>query len=173
MIKIQAPQDAFISKSSYELPIEHTSQLYLSYVMYVRSYLNEHSPLLKKSVRGRIRELGAWPPEINDHPSIRNCLSASVFQILVCFQGTSNLTANSVFKLKEYKLEDVYVGWKLVDVLRLTSAQKKKARNTGALIDHGLSHYIMPQKGGGEEPIGERFSEHNVVRFLENMEDPE
>lgn len=153
--------------------MENTSQPYLSYIMYLRSYLNEHSPLLKKSVRARIQELGGWPPEINDHASIRNCLSASVFQILVAFEGTSNLTANTVFKLKEYKLEDIYIGWKLVHVLRRTSAQKRKARKTGALIDFNLSHYIMPQKAGGEEPIGERSVESNVVRFLDNAEDSE
>ena len=167
VIKLHASQEAAVSKRSYELPMEHTTQPYLSYTMYLRSYLNEHSPLLKKSVRARIQELGGWPPEINDHASIRHCLSPSVFQILVSFEGTSDLTASTVFKLQEYKLEDIYIGWKLVEVMRLTSVQKKKARKTGVLLDHKLIQYIMPQRSGGEESIGDRKSESNIVRFLE------
>jgi hypothetical protein len=156
-------------KITYELPIEPEEDPYMTHVMSFRSYLDEHSPLLNRSTRDQINELGGWPADINDHSSIRACLSKSVFQIALSFEATSNLTAQPVFRVDVFKMEDIYIGWRMANVLRLTAESKGTGgvhAASGAHVDHTRVHMIAPQKGGGEEPIGERNVERNILKFM-------
>lgn len=50
-----------------------------------RHILDETSPLLKPTVRNQCRELGCWPPDINNHEKIRHCLSPDVNAIVSCY----------------------------------------------------------------------------------------
>lgn len=47
-----------------------------------RHVLDGTSPLLKPDIRKQIKDLGVWPPELNDHDKIRGCLSPEVHAIV-------------------------------------------------------------------------------------------
>mmetsp|Transcript_9192 Transcript_9192/g.13094 ORF Transcript_9192/g.13094 Transcript_9192/m.13094 type:complete len:196 (+) Transcript_9192:39-626(+) len=173
-----------IVTETYDAPIDFQTYPYLAKAVDLRSVLNQHSPLLTESVRERIKEMGGshWPPEYNSHETIRRCLDKSIFQILIKFEGTSHLTCGQVFALHQYRLEDIYIGWKFANVLRLSAndddgchskkVRKKRNKNvTGITVDHHMIHFIMPQKGGGHEPVGDRPIERNLLRFLESTQD--
>jgi hypothetical protein len=70
-----------------------------------RHVLNEHSPLLKTSVRERIQKMGGWPSDLNEHSHIRACLSESLEGVAVMLTGTSNMTGDAIFKTERYSMD--------------------------------------------------------------------
>jgi hypothetical protein len=91
-----------------------TLPFFLKGAWYFRHVLNELSPLLKPSVRERIQEMGGWPSDLNEHGSIRSCLSESVEGVEVMLTGTSNMTGADIFKTQTYCLE-VSIVFKYID----------------------------------------------------------
>jgi len=176
-----SPEEQGAAVTTYDLPIESPELPLFIHGWVVRSILNEHSPVLKESIREKIVELGGWPSDVNDPESIRESLSLDLFSVFIGFTGTSNLTASTVSTLKVYKPQDIYIGWRFAKVVALTidTAQTTKAKmmhlikrkknikgRFGVRIDHKLVHHISPQTGGGNEPIGDRRSEENILQFL-------
>jgi hypothetical protein len=135
---------------------------------YLRHTLDQYSPLLKPSIRRVVREAGGWPTYLNDHDKIRKCLAADIFSLGIIFSGTSNMTASSCFKTYEYKMEDIYIGWRFVPIAYVDSADREDDSLKGRQVkfDRSLVHDIIPQHGGGAEPLGDRDSEHNLLKFL-------
>lgn len=122
----------------------------------VRHVLNEKSALLKASVRHRIAETGHWPSDMNSYSKIRDCISNKVQEIIVIFNGTSNLTAESVFKSVTYKPQDIYVGWQFARMHYLRDSGKS---GFDIQVDPDLLHDIVPQEEGGCEPLGKDRAE--------------
>lgn len=146
--------------------------------------MNENSPLLKESVRERIKENGGeWPSDLNDWRRIRDCLSDKVEFIAVIMKGTSSLTSNDIFKTIQYSMEvrssphigftnkhayfiishflkshhpgkDIYIGYKFVEIGYFNCPDPKHDLAHSVGYDLSLVHDIKPQSGGGNEPLG-------------------
>ena len=114
-------------------------------VWFGRHPLDENSLLLSELARDKIRQNnGYWPPEWNNHSDIRDNLHFR--HMLVCFSGTSNANATSVYAQKVYDLVDVNVGYRFVPMNYHTADGELKT-------DSYLLNAISVQKGGGAEPF--------------------
>lgn len=145
-----------VKKKIYcKLPVTPAENPFFSKgVWYVRHVLNEKSALLKPDIRRRIAEMGSWPSDIDSHSMIRDCLTDEVQSIVVMFQGTSNLTADNVFKTVTYRREDIFIGWQFARMLYLNEDRKGSTSSAFSLeVDEELLHDIVPQEGGGNEPL--------------------
>jgi len=144
-----------VKRAYKKLPIYPNRHPYFSKgVWHFRHVLDASSPLLKREVRSRIHTLGKWPADLNDPQSIRECLSPNVKEIFLTFSGTSNLTADYVFLEHSYKMHDIFVGWKFAGMVYLKESDEDTKDQFGIELDMSLLHDIVPQDGGGEEPIG-------------------
>lgn len=119
----------------------------------LRHVLNEKSALLKPSVRHKIAETGSWPSDVNTYSKIRESMADEVQEIVVTFNGISNLTGENVFKTVTYKQEDIYVGYQFARVHYLKDNGKSGFH---IQVDPDLLHDIVPQEGGGSEPLGKQ-----------------
>lgn len=119
----------------------------------VRHVLNHKSALLKSSVRQRIAETGSWPADIDTYFKIRDSMEETVQRIVVTFNGISNLTADNVFKTVSYKQEDIFIGWQFSGMHYLESGNSS---GLDVKVDADLLHDIVPQNGGGCEPLGRK-----------------
>lgn len=137
---------------------------------YFEHTLDENSPLLKDSVRERIRQNGGWPSDLNDYRKIRDSFSDDVDHIVVFMQGTSTLTLSSVFKSSTYRLDDIFIGFEFAELgfVSLTGASRNDTHIVHC-IRHDLSlvNDIKPQSGGGSEPLGSRA--HKRTSNANNM----
>lgn len=86
----------------------------------------------------------------------------------VTFKGISNLTADSIFKLYSYKPTDIYVGYTFAK-LGYTSTKSTRDEETEIKVDMSLIHDIVPQKGGGNEPLGTRKPDPTLIAFLSSI----
>lgn len=50
--------------------------------LYCRHVLDQDSPLLRSTVRDRIRISGGWPSDLNDATKIQGCLSKDIYDIV-------------------------------------------------------------------------------------------
>jgi len=123
-------------------------------VWHFRHVIDGESPLLSNEARERIIRIGGWPPDFDTHEKIRECITENFQEIQVTFTGTSSLTAASVFKTQTYQLNDLYIGWKFASMVYISHASKQN--EYGVDVDLNLLHDIVPQEGGGGEPMGER-----------------
>jgi hypothetical protein len=114
-------------------------------VWFGRHHLDENSPLLSKVARNKIKQNGGyWPAEWNNSESIRSNLHFR--HILVCFSGTSNANATSVYAQKVYDLVDVNVGYRFVPM-------NYRDADGGLKTDSYLLNAICEQRGGGAEQL--------------------
>lgn len=137
----------------HKLKIDPEEHPYFRHAWYCRHVLDESSPLVKSDIREFIARHGGWPADINDYSKIRECLLQNGFRIIVTFNGTDRLTASSCFKVKRYLFEDVYVGWQFAGLYYRT---EDEGDHSQLKVDLSLIHDILPQKGGGNEPLGSR-----------------
>lgn len=119
----------------------------------VRHVMDDKSPLVKPSIRRQIAETASWPSDIDTYSKIRDCVTDDFQEIVVTFNGTSNLTADNVFKTVSYKQEDIFVGWQFAHMLYLKEGGKASS-GLDIQVDPDLLNDIIPQKGGGNEPLG-------------------
>jgi hypothetical protein len=128
-----------------KLTLESNEHPYFRRVWFGRHILDENSPLLSELARTKIKQNGGyWPAELNNHYSIRDNLHFR--HILVCFSGTSNANATSVYAQKVYDSIDVNVGYRFVPM--------NYHAETGELkTDSYLLNAISEQRGGGAEPF--------------------
>jgi hypothetical protein len=125
----------------------------------VRHVMNDKSTLLKASVRQRIVETGSWPPDINTYSKMRDSLADEVQEIVVTFNGTSNVTADEVFKTVTFKPDDIFIGWQFARMHYLQQ-DGKSSSNLDLRVDCDLLNDIMPQESeGGCEPLGNYTNE--------------
>lgn len=123
-------------------------------VWYVRHVMNDKSALLKVSVRQRIVETGSWPSDINTYSKIRDSLADEVQEIVVTFNGTSNVTADEVFKSVTFKPDDIFIGWQFAQMYYLQQ-DGMSSSNLDLRVDGDLLNDIVPQESeGGSEPLG-------------------
>jgi len=133
---------------------------------YLRHILDHESPFLKPKVRAALKTLNGWPTRLNDHEAIRRCLATDIFEFSLIFQGKSNLTSDMVFKIHTYKTADIYIGFKFADLGYVVRSDED--RQGEVQFDLSLVHDIVPQDGGGNEPLGSRVAEENVLKFLKD-----
>ena len=92
--------------TSTKLTLDVNEHPFFRRVWFGRHSLDQNSPLLTSAARDKIKRNGGyWPVEWNNHWSIRENLNFR--HILVCFSGTSNANAASVYAQKIYDLVDV------------------------------------------------------------------
>lgn len=58
---------------------------------YCRHVLDEHSPLLRPSIRQKVRGFGGWPIDLNDAAKIHDCLSKDVYEIVSSLERRKRL----------------------------------------------------------------------------------
>jgi hypothetical protein len=66
-----------------------------------------------------------------------------------------------------YTLEDIYIGWTFALLGYMTKKSEGKEETEPKIkVDLGLIHDILPQTGGGSEPLGSRAPDPDIVTFL-------
>lgn len=132
----------------HNLTLQTRHHPYFRRIWYLRHVLDATSPLLQREVRKKIKLCGQWPPNFNSHASVRASL-VKFHDINVTLNGTSNLNASDVFAQYRYKLRDLHVGWQFAGMMYFhDEGENKKIK-----VDTSLIHDILPQAGGGQEPI--------------------
>ena len=92
--------------TSAKLSLDVNEHPFFRRVWFGRHCLDQNSPLLTPAARDKIKRNGGyWPVEWNNYWSIRENLNFR--HVLVCFSGTSNANAASVYAQKIYDLVDV------------------------------------------------------------------
>lgn len=150
----------------YPLNLEPHSIPYFQRVLYARHTLNSRSPLLKQHVREKIKKDGCWDPKACQYQDILESL-VDFYRIRITFKGTSSVNSTAVFAQKVYTIEDVYLGYQFSDIffkkernwfrrLWRPSAKKQEEEDDNddsLVLDKRLIHDILPQLGGGQEPL--------------------
>lgn len=127
------------------LTLDADEHPYFRRVWFGRHRLDEHSPLLTRAARQRVKANGgSWPADMNDYHSIKSSLH--FHHILVCISGTSNANAADVFAQKVYDLVDVNFGYRFVPM-------NYHGRDGGLRTDPYLLNAVYQQRGGGGEPF--------------------
>lgn len=152
----------------YPLELEPSEHPYFQRVWYLRHTLNGHSPLLNQSTRRKIKKDGGWDARNHRYQDILASLS-NFHRIRIVFKGTSAVSNSLVFAQKVYTMEDIYVGWQFGQIfykkerwrwfhtlLRTPERKQKEGGDCDSehlMLDKRLIHDIVPQQGGGQEPI--------------------
>ena len=146
----------------YPLSLEPAEHPYFEKIWYVRHKLDARSPLLKASVREQLkRRGGVWtgdiPRQTLTHQDIMKSL-VDFHRIRITFNGTAS--SNSlIFAMKVYYNEDVYIGWQFVDLFYekvgwlFRNKPKDEDSDERHMLDKRLINDIIPQPGGGQEPL--------------------
>lgn len=154
----------------YPLKLEPSEHPYFRRVFYFRHRLDARSPLLKEEIREQVKNDGCWDSNRCTYSDILSSL-VDFHRIRVTFKGTSAVSNALVFAQKVYAIEDVYVGWQfgqifyekerswLRKLLWRAPMAKQQERDhereddDNLILDKRLIHDILPQPGGGQEPI--------------------
>jgi hypothetical protein len=129
-----------------KLDIETDSHPFFKRMWILRHRLDEKSPLLDVQAREMILANGGyWPPELNDHQSVRNHLGFN--EIMVTLSGTDHVSGNTQYSQKTYDFVDVNIGWRFANALVFD----KNTRSLG--VDLTLINDVLEQHGGGAEPF--------------------
>jgi Ion channel len=127
-----------------KLNLEINDHPFFKRVWIARHILDENSPILTQSLRQKIQRYGGiWPEYMNNYESIKKALNFG--QIIVSFNGVSNLSASDVYAQKIYDRVDVNVGYEFVKLLYRDGDTLK--------IDIDLINDVREQYGGGGEPL--------------------
>jgi hypothetical protein len=140
------PSARLVNKRIFsKMLIEASDHPFFKRVWLARHILDDTSPILKPSVRRRIRRNnGYWPAKLNKYTDIRDSLQFN--QILVSLNGVSNVSASDVYAQKIYDFVDINVGYQFVNILYRDM--------DGALkVDTDLINDVREQNGGGGEPL--------------------
>ena len=145
-----------------KLNIETDSHPFFKRVWLIRHKLDANSPLLSSEAHDLIvKNGGFWPAELNSYQAVRE--NVDFREIMVSFNGTSNVSGSTVYSQKLYDFVDVNVGWRFANTL-------VNDPNTGALsVDLSLINDVLEQKGGGAEPFTDLVDDENVL--VDAMED--
>lgn len=123
-----------------DLTLTPTTVPYFRRVLYVHHTLDEFSPLLSREVRKTIEDnSGIWPSELNNELSLIDCLDFE--ELLITFDGTSEISKSTVMKHKEYHRNDGKIGWEFVNMTR-----KSDERHIEVMFD--LLNDLVEQNGG-------------------------
>ena len=148
--------------------LEPSDHPYLRRVWYIRHTLDARSPLLKQSVRDKIKKDGGWDVQKCKYQDMLASL-VDFYRIRVTFKGVSAVSNALVFAQKVYDLEDIYVGYQFGQIFyekerwkwfrRLLRITPEKVKQEGGgddniddenlMLDKRLIHDILPQMGGG------------------------
>ena len=71
---------------------------------------------------------------------------------IVTLNGTCNMTSGIVFIEKRYRYEDICIGWDFAGLLYLQDSSRPDGEKE-VMVDLSLIHDILPQSGGGCEPL--------------------
>ena len=148
------------------LKLEPSSHPYFKRVYYVHHVLDDKSPLLKPSVRLKIKN--GWDPSLSTYQDIRESL-VDCRKIRIIFKGNSAVNNSMVFAEKVYTLEDIFVGWQFGNIFYRREKWRwwKRRRKSNddddmdqgdiddddLVLDKRLIHDIFPQKNASSEPL--------------------
>jgi hypothetical protein len=146
------------------LTLDPSSHPYFKRVYYVHHVLDYNSPLLKPSVRSKIKN--GWDPSLSTYQDIRDSL-VEFRRIRIIFKGNSAVNNSMVFAEKIYTPNDLFVGWQFGDIFykrekwRWRKKAKKSPQGTSQtdvdddelVLDKRLIHDIFPQKNASSEPL--------------------
>jgi len=145
----------FLRKSDY-----HLFSFTFCFALRVNSHkLDANSPLVKSHIRERLKRTSSWSDK--SHQGILNSL-VDFPRIRITFNGTAAASNSPVFAMKVYTIEDIYVGWTFADMFylkkkwwnrRSNSNEGNEDQDEKLILDNHLIHDILPQPGGGQEPI--------------------
>lgn len=156
-----------VSKQTFhKLELEAESHPYFKRVWYCRHTLDGQSPLVRREVRREIRSTGRWPLEKSNHVGVRASL-VKFNTIITTMKGTLNTTSNGVFIEKRYKYENICIGYKHAGLLYLSDSKTAKGEKQ-VKIDLALIHDIVPQQGGGAEPLDKTAASSLLLRAGSN-----
>lgn len=150
----------------YPLSLEPSAHPYFRRVYYFRHTLNSRSPLVKSSVRQKIKENGGWDPNLCRYQDILDSV-IEFHRLRITFKGISAVSNKVVYAQKVYTMEDVFVGWQFGQIFyekkhrfrkwwkSQTEEDDEDERDDDAnlMLDKRLIHDIIPQRGGEHEPI--------------------
>ena len=150
----------------YPLQLEPADHPYFEKIWYVRHKLDAKSPLLKASVREQLkRQGGIWmsdnPHQTLTHQDIMKSL-VDFHRVRITFNGTAASSNSLIFAMKVYTVEDVYIGWQFVDLFyekvgwfcrRNKPKDEDRDGDERLVLDKRLINDIIPQPGGGQEPL--------------------
>ncbi|KAL3799833.1 hypothetical protein ACHAWO_009954 [Cyclotella atomus] len=149
------------------LKLEPSSHPYFKRVYYVHHVLDQRSPLLKQSVRSKIKN--GWDATLSSYQDIRESL-VEFRKIRIIFKGNSAVNNSMVFAEKVYTSDDFFVGWQFGNIFykrerrwwrwRKTSEEEQDVNSTDMddddlMLDKRLIHDIFPQKNASYEPLRE------------------
>ncbi|KAL7473042.1 hypothetical protein ACHAXS_013455 [Conticribra weissflogii] len=154
----------------YPLTLEPSEHPYFRRVWYIRHTLNAKSPLLKLSVREKIRVNKGWDPDLCSYEHILASL-VEFHRLRITFKGTSAVSNKVVYAQKLYTMEDVFVGWQFGQIFyekqnwtrfrrwwgdgsdKELETEARDDDDSNLMLDKRLIHDIVPQPGGNHEPI--------------------
>mmetsp|Transcript_25348 Transcript_25348/g.58525 ORF Transcript_25348/g.58525 Transcript_25348/m.58525 type:complete len:504 (-) Transcript_25348:383-1894(-) len=127
------------SRNFFSLKLENASHPFFERTWILRHFLDMDSPLIDDTTKLRIAENGGrWPMSFNTDQAIASSL-VYFNQIIVTFNGTSSLSASSVFAKNVYEPSHLYIGFKFADMIY-------KDEKTGRLhVDHRFQDDIVPE----------------------------
>lgn len=134
-------------KSSFsDIKMDFDEHPFFSRVWVVSHSLDMNSPLLKDSVKAKIRDNnGSWPYTLNSPHSIRSAIK-NFDRLIFSINGTSNSSASEVFSRKVYSFTDMVIGYRFAEVTWIDSSGDLK-------IDFHMANVVRGQEGGGCEPL--------------------
>jgi len=157
----------------YPLTLEPSDHPYFRRAWYIRHTLNAKSPLLKLTVREKIRENKGWDPDLCRYEDILASL-VEFHRLRITFKGTSAVSNKVVYAQKLYTMEDVFVGWQFGQIFyekqnwtwfrrwwcdgsesKDMETEARDYDDSNLMLDKRLIHDIVPQPGGNHEPIEE------------------
>ncbi|KAL7482716.1 hypothetical protein ACHAW6_008382 [Cyclotella cf. meneghiniana] len=153
----------------FPLTLEPSSHPYFRRVWYIRHILDDRSPMLKPSVRNKIKN--GWDPSLCTYTDILSCLVD--FRIIrMTLKGNSAVTNSMVFAQKVYTKDDLFVGWQFSDIFykrdrgrwwkrllwqqedsEVQNMDENEIDDCDLVLDKRLIHDILPQRDGDNEPI--------------------
>mmetsp|Transcript_21381 Transcript_21381/g.32589 ORF Transcript_21381/g.32589 Transcript_21381/m.32589 type:complete len:539 (-) Transcript_21381:467-2083(-) len=134
-------------KSSFsDIKMDFDEHPFFSRVWVVSHSLDMNSPLLRDSVKAKIRDNnGSWPYTLNSPHSIRSAIK-NFDRLIFSIHGTSNSSASEVFSRKVYSFTDMVIGYRFAEVTWIDSCGDLK-------VDFHMTNVVRGQEGGGCEPL--------------------
>eukprot|EP00934_Nitzschia_sp_Nitz4_P004257 Nitzschia sp. Nitz4//scaffold178_size73299//61035//62764//NITZ4_005718-RA/size73299-processed-gene-0.36-mRNA-1//-1//CDS//3329539179//4247//frame0 len=140
------PSARLVNKRIFsKMMIESSDHPFFKRVWLGRHILDDTSPILTPRVRRQIRRnQGYWPERLNTYQGVRESMQFN--QILVSFNGVSNVSASDVYAQKIYDFVDINIGYQFVNILYKDTDGTLK-------VDTDLVNDVREQYGGGGEPL--------------------
>ena len=146
------PEIALVGNESVEIKtrfvnvsIEQPLHPYFERVWVVRHKLDEHSPLLKRDMRNRIKQnKGFWPGPFNNYDDIRFSL-VNFKSLVLSVTGTDQDSEENVVARHVYDPSHIIIGYRFAEAVRV--------KPDNIFVDFSYINCVRKQNGELAEPI--------------------